>query len=76
MLTPPALTTIPSHGSDFSRHTTTLAEEAREFALMDTNKDGVLSREEVMEAAGTFYMSPAEASALFDKLDANGDGVL
>jgi PAS domain S-box-containing protein len=48
------------------------------FSAMDTNNDGVVSREEFINGVIKYRlpMTPAETSALFDTLDSNKDGVL
>jgi len=46
------------------------------FDLLDANKDGVLSKAEVVAGAPQLRMSLFEAGQLFDLLDANHDGVL
>ena len=46
------------------------------FDLLDTNKDGVLTKAEVVAGAPQLRMSLFEAARLFDLLDTNGDGVL
>jgi len=46
------------------------------FAILDTNTDGTLSRDEVIAGANTLGLTVEEAGALFDDLDADGDGAL
>ena len=46
------------------------------FDLLDANKDGVLSKAEVVAGAPQLRMSLFEAGQFFDLLDANHDGVL
>lgn len=46
------------------------------FAILDTNMDGTLSRDEVIAGANTLGLTVEEAGALFDDLDADGDGSL
>jgi Ca2+-binding EF-hand superfamily protein len=41
------------------------------FDLIDLNKDGTLDRNEVVAAAKKLRMTPGEAGALFDELDAD-----
>tara|TARA_Y100000389_G_scaffold204927_1_gene260907 strand:- start:3799 stop:5412 length:1614 start_codon:yes stop_codon:yes gene_type:complete len=53
-----------------------LNNEKIDFKEIDLNKDGILDREEIVTAAQSYNMTPAQASQLFDKLDVDGDGVL
>jgi hypothetical protein len=46
------------------------------FTILDTNRDGTLSRDEVLAGAYTLGLSSEEARALFDDLDTDGDGAL
>ena len=46
------------------------------FELLDTDKDGYLTRREVKKGAKALGLSPRLAGRLFDVLDKNGDGYL
>ena len=48
--------------------------EAPDFTVLDTNKDGQLSKPEFMAAAPTSASTPPNGAALVTKLDANKDG--
>ena len=46
------------------------------FQQLDTDESGSLDRDEVSQAAALHGLSEADAMALFDQLDFDGDGVL
>ena len=73
---PHAVAAARSAGSGSAASDDSKAQKAKLFADLDTNHDGVLSRDEVINGAGRLGMSVDEASALFSKLDSNNDGVL
>ena len=46
------------------------------FELLDGDHNGLVTREEVVAQASLLQVSDAEAAALFDALDVDGDGEL
>jgi hypothetical protein len=57
--------------------TTTLAQRLDSlFDALDVNKDGVLTRSELLAAAPRLNFTAEEAEKFFDALDSNGDGML
>lgn len=47
-----------------------------EFGVLDTDLDGVVTKEEMTEMVGRFGVSPEAAGIGFDELDEDGDGFI